>query len=425
MVSPPTSDALIVLLRSVFEDVLGRPVGPDDDFFASGGTSIQAAMITNRVQARVGAVLHPAALFDAPSITALAAWYRTHHPASFGGSQPAPAPSRSLGADEIQWARRYFLTHDASPDLAIDNEGGRNPPAIFILSPPRSGSTLLRVLLGGHPGLFSPPELYLLSFATLADRRARLSGRRRFLGEGLVRALMSLRGLDREPAEALVDQLADAGTSTHRLYGLLQAWAGDRRLVDKTPAHTLHPMALRRAEAEFEDAFFIHLVRHPLACVASFAEVRADLATGEEDDALPTSAHARGELWWLVSQSNIVSFLREVPAHRQHQVRFEDLVNAPERVMRELCDRLGLRFSAEMLRPHADRTARMTDGVTEHSRMLGDQKFHMYDTIEPSTADRWRATMPDGSLCEQSWALAESLGYARDPLAEPREEWEL
>jgi len=35
-----------------------------------------------------------------------------------------------------------------------------------VLSPPRSGSTLLRVMLGGHPQLFAPPELELLSFNT-------------------------------------------------------------------------------------------------------------------------------------------------------------------------------------------------------------------------------------------------------------------
>jgi len=426
MSSPPTIDALIELLSGVWMAVLGRPVGPDEDFFALGGTSIQAAMITNRLQERVGAVLHPAALFDAPTIRSLAAWYLTYHPEAFGGSRLAPAERPPLGDEAIERARRYFVEHDASPDLTIDLEGGRNPPAIFILSPPRSGSTLLRVLLGGHPGLFSPPELYLLSFATLADRRARLAGRRRFLGEGLVRAVMALRDLDREQAEALVERLADEGTSTHRLYGRLQAWAGERRLVDKTPAHVLHPLALRRAEAEFEGAFFIHLVRHPLACMASFAEVRSDLATGERDEALPESAHARGELWWLIGHSNIVGFLSEVPAARQHRVRFEDLVVDPQGVLRGLCDRLGLRFHDEMLWPHADRAARMTDGVTEHSRMLGDQKFHQHDAIDPAAADHWRARASEGgSPCERTWALAETLGYPRETVAEEREQWEL
>jgi hypothetical protein len=422
-----TSEQLVTLLSTVWRDVLGRPVGPDEDFFALGGTSIQAAMITNRVQEQVGALLHPAAIFDAPTISALATWYCSNHANIFGGSIEVP-PSGSEGVltpDDIGRARRYFEARHTSPDLAIDPSGGRNQSGIFILSPPRSGSTLLRVMLAGHPLLFSPPELYLLSFSTLKDRRAQLSGRIRFLGEGLVRALMALKRLDREGAEALVDRLADEGTSTHQIYALLQAWAPGRRLIDKTPAYTLHPMALRRAEAEFERPFFIHLIRHPLACVASFAEVRADLATGEYSDALPDSARKRGELWWLIGQSNIVEFLREVPEDRQCRVYFEELVADPEAIARGLCDRLGLPFVDGMLRPHADRENRMTDGVTEHSRMLGDQKFHQHRGIDPATADRWREDAREEPLCEQTWALAQALGYTREGSSQEREEWTL
>src|SRR5438874_2417 len=43
----------------------------------------------------------------------------------------------------------------------------RNRPAAFLLSSPRSGSTLLRVMLAGHPALFVPPELHLLPFSSM------------------------------------------------------------------------------------------------------------------------------------------------------------------------------------------------------------------------------------------------------------------
>jgi len=411
------------VLTLVWQEVLGRPVGLDDDFFALGGTSIQAAMIINRVQDRVGTLLHPAAMFDAPTITALTEWTLEHHPEVFGAPASAIAASSEGGLTEadIERARRHF----ARPDLAIDRSAHRNRPTIFILCPPRSGSTLLRVMLGGHPALFCPPELYLLGFDTLADRRTHFSGRLGFMGEGLVRAVMALRNVDHTSAEAIVESLVNEGASTHRVYALLHEWAGERRLVDKTPAYSLDPMALRRAEAEFEGAFFIHLVRHPMACVASFAEVRADLATGELSDLLPRSASKRGELWWLIGQSNTVDFLREIPPERQHQIDFESLVTTPEATMRTLCDRLGLAFTGEMLDPHADRKARMTDGTTEHSRMLGDQKFHNFSEIDPGRAEHWRTTVGEGVLCDQTWTLAESLGYARPTVAAPREEWEI
>ena len=74
-----------------------------------------------------------------------------------------------------------------------------------MLSPPRSGSTLLRVMLGGHPGLFAPPELELLAFDTLAERRDAFPGRDAFWLEGALRAVMEVRGCGAEEARALVD----------------------------------------------------------------------------------------------------------------------------------------------------------------------------------------------------------------------------
>src|SRR5439155_9801823 len=68
----------------------------------------------------------------------------------------------------------------------------KNRRAVFILSPPRSGSTLLRVMLAGHPRVFAPPELELLSFNTLAESRSAFSGRNGFWLEGTVRALMAI-----------------------------------------------------------------------------------------------------------------------------------------------------------------------------------------------------------------------------------------
>ncbi len=43
---------------------------------------------------------------------------------------------------------------------------------IFILSPERSGSTLLSAMLGGHRQIVAPPELHLLRYPTLRAWRA-------------------------------------------------------------------------------------------------------------------------------------------------------------------------------------------------------------------------------------------------------------
>ena len=75
------------------------------------------------------------------------------------------------------------------------------PAPGFVLGVPRSGTTLLRVMLEGHTKLFSPPEMILAPFETMAQRKTSLEERFWEKG-GLRRALMELEGLDVDGAKA-------------------------------------------------------------------------------------------------------------------------------------------------------------------------------------------------------------------------------
>ncbi len=180
-------------------------------------------------------------------------------------------------------------TQGASP------RDGKNPPAVFVLSPPRSGSTLLRVMLAGNPALFAPPELDLLSFNTLAERRAAFSGKFEFWLEGPLKAIMELRKCGADEAEAMMARFEADGWSTKRFYRQLQDWIAEspksekpdfagkpglwrpeRLLVDKTPVYPMDYNILDRMEQDFAGRRYIHLVRHPFATVYSFMEAKLE-----------------------------------------------------------------------------------------------------------------------------------------------------
>ena len=425
MTAITTPEALQALLTSLWEEVLEMSVKPDDNFFALGGNSIKAVRIMNRLQEKMQAIFHPASLFDAPTINELAAYCFKNYPEVFT-QLPSSSKHTTLTSEQIAAAREHLLYRSAAKDLRVNITEPTNRQAIFILSPPRSGSTLLRVMLAGSKELFSPPELYLLSFNTLQQRRQQFSDRLGFFREGLLRALMELKSCSQAEVDQLMQELETAGMTTKAFYGLLQEWTGQRRLVDKTPTYAFNPTTLQRANIEFDNALFIHLMRHPMATVSSYEEIRADLVTGNPVDELPLTPRQKGELWWQISHQNILSFLQTVPAHRQFQLKYEELVQQPEHHIHRLCDFLNIRFSAEMLNPYQEKKQRMTDGVTDVSRILGDQKFHTYQSIDANVAERWRSKYHEDFLCEASWALAETLGYTREIFVEPeREEWEI
>ncbi len=403
-------------LAEIWQQVLGvETIGPEDDFLDLGGDSLKATLVTNRLQDEFGEIVHVVALLDAPTLAKFASYLEQHYPeavAKLVGEKPAPRdasiPSR-VDAEKINALRNLI-----PPLTALEPSPAKNPRAIFVLSPPRSGSTLLRVMLGGHPQLFAPPELDLLSFATLAERKATLSGKYYFWLEGAVHAVMAIKGCTADEARAVLDDCEQRGLTTQVFYGLLQRWLHERILVDKTPYYGLNPAILARAEREFADPLYIHLVRHPGAMVHSFEEGRFDLVFFSKNRVAPSFPRRElGEMVWTLTHENILDFLTNVPPARQLRVRYEDLVRDPRESVERLCHFIGLPSHEAMLDPYGDAKARMTDGIHPQSKMLGDVKFHRHQRIDPGAADRWQQYSVANSLGDVTWDLAHALGYQR------------
>ncbi len=408
---------LEAFLAGLFAETLGvERVGVHDDFFALGGSSISGARLINRLQKHIGDIVHVVTIFDAPTVAQLAAYLAAEHrdavarvwgDDSLGeGTGSEAGPVARVGEETLALFERRLRP------LPVETTYTRNPSAVFVLSPPRSGTTLLRVMLAGHPRLFAPPELELLSYSTLAERRGAFSGRDAFWLEGLIRAVMEALGCDAAEAEQRVAGWESEGLGTLEAYGCLQALLGERRLVDKTPSYTLLPGALERAEAGFDAPFYIHLVRHPSGMIRSFEEAKLDQIFFRQEH--PYSRRELAELIWVASHRRILDHLATVPPERQARVRFEDLVAAPERTLRDLCARMGLEFQPAMARPYDDLGNRMADGIHAESRMLGDVKLRDHRGVDAAVADRWREDLSEAGLGGPARELISRFGYDSD-----------
>jgi amino acid adenylation domain-containing protein len=406
-------------LSGLWSEVLGGlaadSFGVHDNFFSLGGNSITGAILVNRLQQALGEIVYVVAIFDAPTIAALATLLAREYPqavarlwgaGSLGEDCQVTLPDWEPPLDEarLEAVRSLIQTLPPAPLAAAPN-----PPAVFVLSPPRSGSTLLRVMLGGNPHLFAPPELELLNFNTLAERRDAFPGRDSFRLEGLPRALMAVEGSGPDEARAAIERFESEGLSTQELYRRLQEWIAPRLLVDKTPTYAWDPATLRRAEEAFAGARYIHLVRHPYGMIRSFEEARIDQIFFSMEH--PFSRRALAEALWVTAHRNIVDFLAGVPEERQLTLRFEDLLGDPEGALLGVCAFLGIDYHPDMAEPYKGKSERMTDGLHAESRMLGDVKFHQHRGVEATVAERWREEYARDFLGEPTWRLAASLGY--------------
>ena len=410
----PPRTPLERFLAGLWSESLGvESVGIHDSFFELGGNSISGAVLVNRLQRELGEIVHVVVIFDAPTVAKMG----THLAREHRGAVVRLWGPESVGETEEE--RETAAVADAAladfralvRPLAPIELAAKNPPAVFVLSPPRSGSTLLRVMLGGHPALFSPPELELLSYNTMAERRDAFPGRDRFWLEGAIRAVMEAEGCGPEEARAEVEAAEREDWTTQRFYAWLQERIGGRLLVDKTPSYALDPAVLERAEAAFDRPFYIHLIRHPYGMIRSFEEAKLDQLFFRQPHGFPRRTLA--ELIWLASHRNVAAFLAGIPSERQCWVRFEDLVRDPEGEMRRVCAVLGIDFHPDMADPYKDTRSRMTDGLYAEGRMLGDVKFHQHRGVDASAAGSWRALAAEHALGEATWETAVALGYER------------
>lgn len=414
----PPRDELERWLHASWAAILGdEDFGIHVGFFDAGGTSLQAARLVQRLQQRLDEFIYVVTVFEAPTIAEYAELLKRQYPHRirelFQGVKGLVrddtrrvADARVLTDAEIgRFQERVPIFRSTGRDSASP----LNSPAVFILAPPRSGTTLLRVMLAGHPDLFAAPELQLLHFETLRSRRAAFQGKFEAWLEGTIRVLMELRGVDADTARRLMEEYESKDLTTVEFYKLLQDAIGERLLLDKTPSYALDPVALEHAELDFEEAKFIHLVRHPLAATRSFEKMHMDQVLLLKNH--PYDSRQLGELVWLRSHFNILELLAKVPEKRQCRLRFEDLVADPRTAMERACTMLDLPYIEELVEPYRNKESKMTTGLYPESTPMGDVRFLTFSEIRPDVADSWKAAQTKYALAPATWDLARELGY--------------
>ncbi|NMO57384.1 sulfotransferase [Actinoplanes sp. TBRC 11911] len=276
---------------------------------------------------------------------------------------------------------------------------------IFVVGCPRSGTTMVQLMLHAHARIAIPPESRFLLTAyarrhTWGDLRD--ESRRRALADWIV-ATPSFGDLGLDPgrtAESIVAAPPTLGSAVGTVFRLYAQRFGKPRWGDKRPAYLRHlPEVLRL----FPDAQIINIVRDGRDCVASLKEA-------------PWRPREFGELvdFWARSADATLRARRIYPPDVYHQIRYEDLVADPERHLRVLCEFLGEDYDPAMAEPSRQAAVAVPEYKTWHTRT------HQAVTTERVRSWQERLTAEEIAVCESVFgARLERFGYERSAAAKP------
>jgi Sulfotransferase family len=267
---------------------------------------------------------------------------------------------------------------------------------IFLISQPRSGSTLLQHILGSHPEVHTLPEpWFMLNFVyALHERGISTEYNARY-------ALLALKGFLHEIHKTEDDYLKLVGETALKLYAAALEGTGKRFFLDKTPRYYFILPELYRL---FHNAHFILLVRNPLAVLTSILHVNLN---GQVQGFL--SDDRQHDI--LTAPRVIVDAIKQSHG-RTTVVRYEELVSDPESTMLNLCAELNLTYEPSILK-YGDKVRLNSSFVDPKSIYKHDRPVKDYIQSWPEYLDSCeKVRMARAYLQLLGEETVEGLGYS-------------
>ncbi|UJR81102.1 sulfotransferase family protein [Sandaracinus amylolyticus] len=266
---------------------------------------------------------------------------------------------------------------------------------LFVVSPPRSGSTLLQRMIGSHSAVFTHPEPHLITpmaYLGFYDTVDKAPFDHINSAEAIRLFVSSLPRGEEDYLDAL-RAYSDA------MYGRMLEPSGKRYFMDKTPAYALVLPFLTKL---YPHAKYVVLTRHPLAIFSSFANSFFDGDWARAHEFNP-----------LVERyvPAIAKMLRERPVPLVH-VKYETLVEAPEAQMERVFAYMDVENEPEAVNYGERFRSKKGPGdpitVSQHSRPVTDS-LHKWaaelakDAKKRALAERMIERVSDEDLETWGW----------------------
>ena len=248
------------------------------------------------------------------------------------------------------------------------SDAGRN--LCFIFSIPRSGSTLLSLLLGSHSEILCPPEpWFLLKLAHLTEL-----GNSENVYDEVVATIATKEFLQ----EDLFFEASRAFAVT--AYNKQLQTAGKTIFLDKTPRY-YHILPF--IDTLFPEARKSWLKRNPLDVASSYKTTwNVSLKDMIEENFEGYSSDFAFGLFQLAEYFNS-------PSPLKIEVQYEELVKSPSETLHRICEFLDIKFEKRMLH-----FSQNTQTISQHNNsVVGDKNVLHTSELHTNSVEKWSGVL--------------------------------
>ena len=261
---------------------------------------------------------------------------------------------------------------------------------IIIVGNPRSGTSLLRLMLTCHSNISIPPEGPFIVF--LEPKYGKIDYFDDIMIESFVDDLLNVTKMEEWNLDRnrLIQRLKNGPRNS--FFGVVDGVYREymntigqvkKRWGDKSGSYTIR--GLDFIKRSIPNAFFLHIVRDGRDVACSYRALQG--VQGRYAPNLPTVpleiAHQ-----WKNNVNHIYQFLSEWPEAQQTEVRYEDLVTSTAPTLQKLCAKLGEEYEPSMLDFHH----RNVEQSLEPKVYLG-WKQKTLEKVTDLQVGRWREEM--------------------------------
>lgn len=275
------------------------------------------------------------------------------------------------------------------------NEGEQ---LIFVGGSPRSGTTLVQNILDSHPDIAGGPEFDLVKYFIEFRNRIQLVFKKSEQSIN-INVICSNEDLDNEIGFVIERILLQYGQKK-----------GKKLVSEKTPDNILYFESLLEI---FPKSRFIFCIRDPRSVISSLLEVgKRAKQKGIQTPYFTTNIF---EAINMVNEHNLAGFkLLDNP--KVVMIRYEDLVENPEKETRRICKWLNLDWSENLLRQDEIKHDGEV-GLTEKLTGIWYDRDRYYQKITTKNINSWekRLTILNKSILYLSYhndILLKSIGYS-------------